>query len=83
MLISVVIRTLNESKCLGELLTAIESQVPQLYDWEVVVVDSGSDDGTIAIARDFGCRIARKLARMHMRAYSCPQHHYEPVKHKL
>jgi hypothetical protein len=42
---------------------AIESQVPQLYDREVVVVDSGSDDGTIAIAWDFGCRIVRKLAR--------------------
>ena len=80
MLISVVIRTLNESKCLGELLTAIESQVLQLYDREVVVVDSGSDDGTIAIAWDFGCRIVRKLARMHMRAYSYPHYHYEPVK---
>jgi rhamnosyltransferase len=59
MLVSVVIRTLNESKHLGELLTAIESQVLQRCDREIVVVDSGSDDGTIAIARDFGCRIAR------------------------
>ena len=59
MLVSVVIRTLNESKYLDELLTAIESQVLERCDREVIVVDSGSDDGTLAIARDFGCRIAR------------------------
>ncbi len=53
MLISVVIRTLNESKHLNELLTAIESQILERCDREVIVVDSGSDDGTLAIARDF------------------------------
>jgi rhamnosyltransferase len=59
MLASVVIRTFNESKHLGELLTAIESQVLQQCEREVIVVDSGSDDDTVAIAQGFGCRIAR------------------------
>jgi glycosyltransferase involved in cell wall biosynthesis len=59
MLVSIVIRTLNESKYLRELLTAIERQGLQQRDWEVIVVDSGSEDDTVSIARDFGCRIAR------------------------
>jgi glycosyltransferase involved in cell wall biosynthesis len=59
MKVSVVIRTLNESKYLGELLQAIERQVLEQCDREVIVVDSGSADDTVAIAEKFGCRIAR------------------------
>jgi glycosyltransferase involved in cell wall biosynthesis len=54
--ISVVIRTLNESKYLGELLAAIGNQILN-DDVEVVVVDSGSTDGTVAIAEKYGSRI--------------------------
>ena len=58
-MVSVVIRTLNESKYLGELLQTIQHQVLEKCDWEVIVVDSGSDDDTVAIAEEYGCRIAR------------------------
>ncbi len=61
MLISVVIRTLNESKYLGELLAGIREQVLPEHEVEVVLVDSGSNDGTIAIAEHFGCRIVHIL----------------------
>jgi len=57
-LISIVIRTLNEEKHLAELLSSIYAQ--KLIDglqWEVVIIDSGSTDGTLKIAEQQGCRI--------------------------
>lgn len=55
---SVVIRTLNESEHLPRLLEALQAQKlgPGL-ELETVVVDSGSTDDTVDIARRFGCRI--------------------------
>jgi rhamnosyltransferase len=54
---SIVIRTLNESRYLDELLVAIRRQQLEDLSYEVVVVDSGSTDGTLDIARRHGCRI--------------------------
>lgn len=58
MLASVVIRTLNEAQYLADLLEMIGKQ--DLGDdlaCEVVLIDSGSTDGTLEIARTHGCRI--------------------------
>ena len=57
MSVSIVIRTLNEARYLGELLAGIADQ-----DWpgqavQTVVVDSGSTDATLAIARQHGCLV--------------------------
>ena len=57
MLISIVIRTLNEEAHLGELLDAIQCQNRSGFSVEVVIVDSGSTDQTISIAQSFGARI--------------------------
>ena len=57
MLASVVIRTYNEEKYLDKLLTQIYKQKCELVDLEVVLVDSGSTDETVAIAQRHGCRI--------------------------
>lgn len=57
-LVSVIIRTLNEERYLEELLSSIERQVKTDFDIEVVIVDSGSTDRTLAIARAFDARIA-------------------------
>lgn len=54
---SIVIRTLNEAKFLGELLEGIGQQVTKGLDCEVVLVDSGSTDDTLEIAEHYGCRI--------------------------
>jgi glycosyltransferase involved in cell wall biosynthesis len=55
-MISVVIRTFNEERHLGELLQSIRMQNVDL-GVEVVVVDSGSTDRTQSIARAMDCRI--------------------------
>ena len=52
---SIVIRTLNEAKHLGSLLRGIHDQ--NYTDWEVVLVDSGSTDGTLDIAQRYGANI--------------------------
>lgn len=59
MLASVVIRTYNEEKYLDKLLTAVGSQKCELVDVEVVIVDSGSTDKTLDIAREHNCRITQ------------------------
>lgn len=57
MLVSIIIRTLDEARYLGELLEAIERQRAPGFDVEVVLVDSGSTDGTLEIAERHGCVI--------------------------
>src|SRR3546814_20115392 len=57
MLTSIVIRTLNEARYLGELLDGIEQQETGSFRVEVVVIDSGSTDGTLEIAERHGCTI--------------------------
>lgn len=56
-MVSVVIRTLNEQKHLDELLVSIQKQESNRFDIEVVIVDSGSTDKTLEIAKKYNCRI--------------------------
>jgi glycosyltransferase involved in cell wall biosynthesis len=56
-LCSVVIRTYNEERYLPQLLQRL--RVQKKYINEVIVVDSGSTDSTLAIAEDFNCQIIR------------------------
>lgn len=54
---SIVIRTYNEAKHLGAVLEGIEMQDCAGFEKEVVIVDSGSTDDTLAIAGKFGTNI--------------------------
>ena len=54
---SIVIRAYNEEKHIGRLLEGIRQQT--IKDVEMILVDSGSSDGTISIAESFGARIVR------------------------
>ena len=57
MKISVVVRTYNESRYLPDLLAALPAQKRWSRDCEIIVVDSGSTDGTQQIAVRGGARI--------------------------
>ena len=54
---SIIIRTYNEAKYLGRLLQAIAEQTLPSGSFETIIVDSGSTDDTLAIARAHGPRI--------------------------
>ena len=56
-LISVVVRTLNEGRYIGHLFDALEAQAGTSGALEILVVDSGSTDETVAIARARGARV--------------------------
>ncbi len=57
MKVSIIIRTYNEAKHIGALLKAIAEQDRDQNSLEVVVVDSGSTDGTVQIAESYGVRM--------------------------
>lgn len=52
---SIVVRTFNEAAHIGQLLYGISQQ--DFRDYEVIVVDSGSTDSTVQIARSYGAQI--------------------------
>jgi rhamnosyltransferase len=54
--VSIIIRTLNEQRYLGDLLQGIKDQQTK-FTYEIVLIDSGSTDSTLNIAKQFGCRI--------------------------
>ncbi|MGD2133666.1 MAG: glycosyltransferase family 2 protein [Maricaulaceae bacterium] len=54
---SIVIRTYNEGKWLPHVLDAVSRQDVNGYDYETVIVDSGSTDDTLDTASKNGCRI--------------------------
>lgn len=55
--ISFVIRTYNESAFLGRLFEVLAAQEGVTLEREIVVVDSGSTDGTVDIAKAHGVRL--------------------------
>jgi glycosyltransferase involved in cell wall biosynthesis len=56
-LVSIIIRTLNEDKYLDELLKAIDVQEKNGFLCEVVIVDSGSTDKTLEIANKHKAKV--------------------------
>lgn len=56
-MISIVIPTLNEEKCLPKLLGCIKKQTYRNY--EVIIADSNSKDKTKQIAKKYGCKVVR------------------------
>jgi rhamnosyltransferase len=52
---SLVIRAYNEEAHIGRLLEGVQQQT--VRDVEVILVDSGSTDRTVEIARQFGARV--------------------------
>lgn len=57
MKVSIVIRTLNEERYLEKLLIMISRQKVRDFQVETVLIDSGSTDNTIEIARRYNCKI--------------------------
>jgi rhamnosyltransferase len=57
MLVSIIIRTLNEESYLNELLSAIKSQNTIKFSYEIVIVDSGSTDNTLEVAKLHGVKV--------------------------
>lgn len=54
-LISIIIPTLNSGKTLEKCLKSIENQSYQNY--EIIVVDGGSEDDTVEIAEKFNAKV--------------------------
>ena len=57
MKLSIIIPTFNEEYYLPPLLESIRCQ--DFSDYEVVVADAGSEDDTIEIAKNWGCKVVK------------------------
>ena len=58
MLVSIVVRTLNEERYLQKLFSGIVKQkLPADFKTQIVLVDSGSTDQTVEIAKNYGAKI--------------------------
>lgn len=75
---TLIVPTLNEAESIGHVLTAFRTAVteanPRLFpddpiDWEVLVVDGASTDGTAEIARGLGARVLTETRKGYGRAY--------------
>lgn len=58
MIASIIIRTYNEARYLPKLLLSITEQVCD-FPYETIIVDSGSTDETLSIAKNFNTQIVR------------------------
>lgn len=54
-MISIIIPALNEENYLPRLLYSLEKQ--NMKDYEIILADAGSKDGTIEIAKKYGCKV--------------------------
>jgi glycosyltransferase involved in cell wall biosynthesis len=57
MKLSILIRNKNEAKNLKRALKSVRYQEFAPQDYEIVVVDDHSEDDSIQVAKDFGCRV--------------------------
>jgi hypothetical protein len=62
--VAVIIPALNEAECIAQVLSSIPSDVVD----QVLVVDGGSTDGTVALAQASGARVITELRRGYGRA---------------
>lgn len=60
-LVSVVVPTRNEKEALEKLLKSLEKQTYKNY--EIIVVDGGSTDGTVDVAESHGARVVKEYGR--------------------
>lgn len=56
-MLSIIIPTLNEEKYLPLLLEVIKKQ--SFNNYEIIVADAGSEDKTVEIAKNFGCKVIK------------------------
>ncbi|NQU30796.1 MAG: glycosyltransferase family 2 protein [Anaerolineae bacterium] len=64
MKISIIIPAFNEEESIGHVL----DRIPNMDDYEVIVVDGGSEDQTVAIAEANGARVIHESRRGYGRA---------------
>jgi len=61
--VSVVVPTYNEEKNIGKCLGALNGQSLSRKEFEVIVVDGGSKDRTVKIAKGLGARVGHQASK--------------------
>ena len=62
MLVSIIIPALNEAQCISDTLLSLQKQAPP---FEIIVVDGGSEDDTVAVSANHAKVISSERGRAH------------------
>ena len=57
--VSIILPAYNEAQVIGRVLERIRAVAPPGDEWEIIVVDDGSDDGTGEVAAAAGARVVQ------------------------
>ena len=71
--LSVVVPLLNEEASIAALVEAVCTALEEQGPWELVLVDDGSTDATVAIASRFASRASPTLPTTKAEDAHCPQ----------
>ena len=72
-MVTIIIATYNREHTLGRTIDSVLAQ--DLADWELIVVDDGSEDGSAALVEKYGDRRIKLLRHDANRGVSSRQEH--------
>lgn len=76
-LISIVMPVLNREKLVGEAISSVIAQ--DYHDWELIVVDNGSTDGTVKVVKEF----MRECDRIYLYIHSEKRGEYPATNYRI
>lgn len=68
-IISILIVTFNDSRCIGETLRNLESCTINKENTEIIILDLGSSDNTLDVAKASSCAIHIKFVKVNQQQY--------------
>ena len=60
--LSFIVPAYNEEEAIRKLFRSVVGTVSESFQYEVIVVDNGSDDRTTSVAKEYGARVLERAS---------------------